>query len=68
MDIEITLKDGTKVYGIAGSGKSEDEPNGKSKSSWNCTYLEDGETYKPYTLDPNDIISIKCNGTELINK
>ena len=66
LEIEITMKDGTKVYGIGSSGNSETEPNGKSEKSWNCSYFKGGEESKPYTLDPEDIDSIKCSGTELI--
>ena len=66
LEIEITMKDGTKVYGIASAQKSETEPNGKSEKSWNCSYLKEGEGSKPYTLDPEDIASITCNGTELV--
>lgn len=66
LEIEITMKDGTKVRGIGSSGSSETDPNGKSEKSWNCSYFKEGEGSKPYTLDPEDIASITCNGTELV--
>ena len=66
LDIEITLKDGTKVYCTGNSGASHTDPDGKSRSSWSCSYFKEGEKSKPYTLDPEDIASIKCCGIELI--
>ena len=66
LNIEITLKDGTKVYGEASSSDYQGEASGKGKSSWSCAYFKEGEETKMYTLDPNDIISIKCEGIELL--
>ena len=66
LEIEITMKDGTKVRGIGSSESSETDPNGKSEKSWNCSYFKEGEGSKPYTLDPEDKASITCNGTELV--
>ncbi len=65
VSVEITLKDGTKIR-AEGSGEHHWDPNGKTKSSWSCSYCKDGDMSKPYTLDPHDIISITCNGTELL--
>ncbi len=66
LEIEITLNDGTRVYGVGSSSSSETEPDGKCKSSWSCSYFKDGEASKPFTLDPNNIVRIRCNDTELI--
>ena len=65
LTMEITLKDGTKIDCVGGSVSSETEPNGKSRYSWSFNFSKDGDTSKPYTLDPDDIVSIICNGTEL---
>lgn len=66
LNIEITMKDGTKVYGMGSYSNTGTEPEGKSESSWSFTYNKEGEKSEMYALDPNDIVSIKCDGTELI--
>ena len=65
-NIELTMKDGTKLSTLPNSTSSEDSPDGKSKLFMDYFYCKDGDTSKPYTLNPDDIVSIKCSGIELI--
>lgn len=65
ISIEITLKDGTKVNAI-GMSCSSSKDHGYGESTWECNYILEGSSSAMYALDSNDIVSIVCNGTELI--
>ncbi len=66
IDVEITLKDGTKIHTSASASSTQGEADGKNESSWRFNYFKEGEENKPYSLDPNNIASITCCGTELL--
>ncbi len=62
--LEITLNDGTKL--LADSYDSSSSADGSSaKSEWDCAYRIDSDQIITYAIDPGEIASITCNGTEL---
>jgi len=67
-DIEllITCKDGKTVHSEGYRQRSNYDEEGSGKLEWKCTYYKDKNSKEPITVDPNNIVSIKLNGTELI--
>ena len=65
--LDVTKKDGTKVIAIGYSGGgSHSIYGGGGTQEWECYFYENEDDEVLYLLDPNDIVSIKYNGTELL--
>ncbi len=61
--LEITKKDGTKLYAISAGGQGSFDSSNKGTMMWHFNYMDDNS--KPCALNASDIASITCNGTKL---
>ena len=65
LQLLITLKDGTVVH-ANGSSVGRFTYGGTGEYTWHCVYFTDENSKKSFALDANEIVSVSCNGTDLI--
>lgn len=63
--VDITLRDGTTVVGEGFMNEGAFYPNGKGTTTWKIIFHEK-DSAMTYALNPNDIVSVKCNNFELL--